>query len=226
MLSRLELGEQVRCADEVVGELADVVVDPAAKRVTHLVVKPHGAGGARLVPIELAELGGDEHAVSLRATTEEFGKLPNVERYASLRLGEDVAEEPGWDVGVKSVVSMPYDESPGFGGYVGMPPNVEVVYDEVPEGEAEIRRSSGVFTAGNEKEYVGHVEAFLVDDDRITHLVVRCGHIWKRRDVDVPITAVSGVESDELTVDLSKDEVAALPAHRVQRRLFHRHEEE
>ena len=222
MLSRLELGEQVRCAEEVVGELANVVVDPAAKRVTHLVVKPQNAGGARLVPIELADFV-DQHAISLRATIEEFGKLPNVERYASIGLGEDVKGEPGWDVGTRSVLSMPYDESPGFGGYVGMPPNVEVIYDEVPEGEAELRRSSAVVTSG--KDYVGHVEAFLVDGDQITHLVVRCGHLWKRRDVDVPIAAVSTVESDELTVDLTSDEVAALPSHRAHRRLFHRHDD-
>jgi sporulation protein YlmC with PRC-barrel domain len=221
MLSRLELGEQVRCAEELVGELADVVVDPAAKRVTHLVVKPHDAGGARLVPIELADLA-DEHAIALRATTEEFGKLPNVERYASVAQGEEVAGEPGWDVGTRSVLSMPYDESPGFAGYVGVPPNVEVIYDEVPEGEAELRRSSAVVTSG--KEYVGHIEAFLVEDDRITHFVVRCGHLWKRRDVDVPIASVKAVESDEVTVDLTNDEVAALPSHRV-RRLFHRHED-
>jgi sporulation protein YlmC with PRC-barrel domain len=218
MLSRLELGEQVRCAEEVVGELADVVVDPAAKRVTHLVVKPHDAGGARLAPIELADFA-DEHAIALRATTEEFRKLPNVERYASVGLGEEVAGEPGWDVGTRSVLSMPYDESPGFGGYVGTPPNVEVIYDEVPEGEAELRRSSAVVTSGN--DYVGHIEAFLVEDDRITHFVVRCGHLWKRRDVDVPITSVKAVESDEVTVDLTNDEVAALPSHRAHRRRFH-----
>ena len=219
MLSRLELGEQVRCADELVGELADVVIDPSAKRVTHLVVKPHDAGGARLVPIELADLS-DQHAISLRATTEEFGKLPNVERYASLAQGEEVAGEPGFDVGTRSVLSMPYDESPGFAGYVGTPPNVEVIYDEVPEGEAELRRSSAVVTSGN--EYVGHIEAFLVEDDQITHFVVRCGHLWKRRDVDVPIAAVKAVESDEVTVDLTNDEVAALPSHPAHRRLFHR----
>jgi sporulation protein YlmC with PRC-barrel domain len=222
MLSRLDLGEQVRCAEEVVGELADVVVDPAAKRVTHLVVKPHDAGGARLVPIELADFA-DQHAIALRATTEEFGKLPNVERYASVGLGEEVAGEPGWDVGTRSVLSMPYDESPGFAGYVGMPPNVEVIYDEVPEGEAELRRSSAVVTSG--KEYVGHIEAFLVDDDRITHFVVRCGHLWKRRDVDVPIASVKAVASDEVTVDLTNDEVAALPSHSTHRRLFHRKED-
>ena len=57
----------------MLGELADVVIDPTTKRVTHLVVQPHHEHGqARLVPIELAE-GGDEGQpeISLRCTVEE-----------------------------------------------------------------------------------------------------------------------------------------------------------
>ena len=51
---RLELDKPVLCEDREVGKLADLVVDPVAKRVTHLVVK-HDAGDSHLVPIELAE---------------------------------------------------------------------------------------------------------------------------------------------------------------------------
>ena len=53
---RLELGAPVRCTNEELGELADVVIDPVRKRVTHLVVQPrHEHGLARLVPVELVE---------------------------------------------------------------------------------------------------------------------------------------------------------------------------
>jgi hypothetical protein len=37
---RLALGSAVRCADGEAGVLADLVVDPRARRVTHLVVEP------------------------------------------------------------------------------------------------------------------------------------------------------------------------------------------
>ena len=53
---RLEIGNRVRCADGMYGELADIVIDPLEKRVTHLVVQSErGEGGARLVPIQLAK---------------------------------------------------------------------------------------------------------------------------------------------------------------------------
>jgi hypothetical protein len=36
---RLELGSRVDCTDESFGTLADVVIDPTSRRVTHLVVE-------------------------------------------------------------------------------------------------------------------------------------------------------------------------------------------
>ena len=42
---RLELGAPVRCTDEELGELADLVIDPVMKRVTHLVVNPRHEHG-------------------------------------------------------------------------------------------------------------------------------------------------------------------------------------
>ena len=43
---------EVTCSDVVCGELKRVVVDPVARALTHLVVKPrHGRGTGHLVPI-------------------------------------------------------------------------------------------------------------------------------------------------------------------------------
>jgi uncharacterized protein YrrD len=66
-------------------------------------------------------------------------------------------------------------------------------------------------------EYIGDVDGFLVDDDHITHFVLERGHLWGRREVTVPIGAVASVKSDVVTLSLSKDEVGALPSHRVHR---------
>jgi sporulation protein YlmC with PRC-barrel domain len=46
---RLELGSPVNCTDGPFGELAEIVIDPTKRRVTHLVVEPHG-GEALVVP--------------------------------------------------------------------------------------------------------------------------------------------------------------------------------
>src|SRR4029453_3152569 len=114
---RLELGSPVNCSDGPFGELADVVIDPTKRRVTHLVVEPHGDHGkSRLVPIELASEAGESAAISLGCSLEEAGKLEHVEEYAYIRLGESPDLEPEWDIGVENVLAQPYY---GYGAGVG-----------------------------------------------------------------------------------------------------------
>ena len=65
---------------------------------------------------------------------------------------------------------------------------------------------------------VGHVDGLLVDaDEQITHLVLEHGHLWGRREVAIPIGAITKVETDAVTLGLSKDEVGALEPTTVQR---------
>jgi len=105
----LELGRRVRCTDQTVGELADVVVDPVQRRLTHLVVKPHyGQGQARLVPIELAEPADDGRTISLRCRAAEVRDQPAVEELAYLRIDQAAVSHPDWDVGVPRVLALPY----------------------------------------------------------------------------------------------------------------------
>ena len=213
---RLELDKPVLCEDEEVGRLADLVVDPVAKRVTHLVVKPeHGVGASHLVPIGLVEPTEQVGGIALTCSRAELEALPPVEEFTYLRLGEVASNDPDWDVGVSDVLALPYYDSTGLAGPVEAVGDMGVVYDRVPKGEVELRRSSRVMAANG--DYIGDVDGFLVDDDHITHFVLERGHLWGRREVTVPIGAVASVKSDVVTLRLSKDEVGALPSHRVHR---------
>jgi sporulation protein YlmC with PRC-barrel domain len=214
---RLELDRPVLCEDEEVGRLADLVVDPVAKRVTHLVVKPkHGPGESHLVPIELVDPSEQVGGIGLTCSRAELDALPPVEEFAYLRVGEVATNDPNWDVGVSDVLALPYYDSTGLAGPVDAVGDMGVVYDRVPKGEVEVRRSSRVMSADG--HYLGDVDGFLLDDDdHITHFVLERGHLWGRREVTVPIGAVESVASDVVTVKLSKDEVGDLPSHKVHR---------
>jgi len=213
---RLELGRGVECADGMFGKLVDVVIDPTSKRVTHLVVEPvHEPWLVRLVPVGLATHGGDAgRAIALRATTEEVRRLPPVREVSYLRLDGFPVDDPDWDVGVEEVLALPY-----YAAYDLEPTPVDytVEYDRIPKHEVEIRRASAVESADGHR--VGHVDGLVVDsDDLITHFVLESGHPWERRELVVPIGSVARVETDEVTLTLTKEEVAALPSVVVRRR--------
>src|SRR3954466_12211814 len=97
---RLDLGSSVRCSDAAFGELADVIVDPISRRVTHLVVEPQGHHErARLVPIERVRPAGE--GLALDYSTAEVEALEPLHESAYLRAGEVVVTDPDWDIGTE-----------------------------------------------------------------------------------------------------------------------------
>ena len=52
---------------------------------------------------------------------------------------------------------------------------------------------------------------------QITHLLLERGHLWRRREVAIPMEAITKVETDSVTVGLTTRELGQLPsvpAHR------------
>ena len=85
------------------------------------------------------------------------------------------------------------------------------VNSNIPAGEEAVRRGAEVEATDG---LVGHVDEFLVDpaSERITHLVLRKGHLWGLRDVTIPASAIDRVVGDVVYLKLSKHEVGLLPA--------------
>jgi sporulation protein YlmC with PRC-barrel domain len=215
---RFELGSSVSCADGDFGELVDVVVDPVNNRVTHLVIKPHGFGGiSRLVPIEHVERapGGRAEPIRLALRSDQVHELEYVTEYASFTLGNVPKVDSGWDVGVESIVAMPSDEIGLSGGE--FLPAAGSQYDRIPAGEAELRHSTPI--RSTDGDYVGEMGGFLVDNvGKISDLVIERGHLWRRREVTIPIALVTQVQTDAVTINLSKADVRSLPSAKASRR--------
>jgi uncharacterized protein YrrD len=217
---RLELGTAVRCSDAKLGKLADVVVDPRAGRVTHLVVETGRLSRTpRLVPLELVGDGSDDEVV-LTCTVKQARALESAEGFACLRPGEldfDL-DDQRWDVGIERVLVPPANPDGDLGSYGAMSYDgtVSMVYDRIPKGEVEVRRGSVVVTADD--KVLGSVEAVVVDgSDRISHVVVTHGHFWNKRHVSVSMSDVTRVETDAVTTTLSKEEFQAIEGIRATR---------
>lgn len=218
---KLELNATVLLPNGIDAVLEDVVIDPAARRVSHVVVNiPHHAGGVRLVPIEaISESGGELHC------DRPIDELPAVEQTQFVELSTPIEVEGEWEVGVQDVSVLPYYRA----DFVGLeaPPwtfdsedNVEVTFHRIPKDRVEIRRRSEVVDA--EHETIGQVDGFIVDDtDHITHFVLERGHLWGRHDIAIPIGLVDSTKTDYVRLSITAQEVEALPRPKVHS-LWHR----
>ena len=84
-----------------------------------------------------------------------------------------------------------------------------VVHDVVPLGETDLQPGERVHALDGE---IGEVQGFLVDpnDNRVTHVLLREGHLWGRKEVSIPISAVTGVENG-IRLSITKKQVEDLP---------------
>ena len=80
------------CTDAPFGELADVVVDPLSRRVTHVVVQPHERLDARLVPVERARPA--ESGIALDCPRADLQALEPLSESAYLRVGQLPVSRP------------------------------------------------------------------------------------------------------------------------------------
>jgi sporulation protein YlmC with PRC-barrel domain len=203
-VTTLVIGSEAVGSDGYRGEVLAVVVDPAARTVTHLVVEPHGrAGLARLVPLELAELAGAEPGpIPLRCTEAEFMSLePAEETLAEFVPGYPDPVQllpPGWrDTGGPTA----------DGGTILRIPEKETV-DIVPPGEVEERRGDHVHATDGG---IGHLRGLRIDPGsrRVTHVLVREGHVWGHQDVDIPAEMVAGF-GDGIRLSVTRQQVRDL----------------
>lgn len=191
------IGVPARCSDGECGAVSRVVIDPVARRLTHIVVEPkHRQGLGRLVPLDLVISSDDE--VTLRCSVDEFEKLGMAEETDFL---PGTAFE-GYDG--QFVLPLPY--LPLGPGSTTLP----VTYDKLPLGEVGVRRGVRVHARDGE---IGRVEGLVIDpaDHFVTHVLLQEGHLWGREEVAIPISAVVGFEP-EIQLSITKQEVRDLPA--------------
>jgi sporulation protein YlmC with PRC-barrel domain len=211
MATEFTLGASVSCSDGVCGEVTRTILDPATRTVTHLVIEPrHHRAGGRLVPVELIEVGTGE--ITLRCGMAEFDQLEPAEEV-------ELAEGLDYDGGYGPDTVMGYGNVGGLGvggsasgmaigGDLGHSTPI-VTSDNVPEGESEVVRHERIHATDGE---IGRLKGFAVDpaDHRVTHVLLREGHLWGRKDVAIPVGAVASLD-DGIWLNITKKQVEELP---------------
>jgi len=195
-MEQFPIGAGVRCTDGVCGTLSRVVVDPVARKVTHLLVEPrHGHEPARLVPLALVNSAAGE--VRLSCTSAEFGRLDPGEETRFIETETDIPSYRSGDI-----VLWPHY------GYRGARGDL-VTSAAIPVGEVEVHRGEHVHATDGA---IGRVEGLVVDPEsgHITHVLLQKGHLLGHQDVAIPISTVTRIE-DGIEVNLTRRQVQDLP---------------
>lgn len=198
-VTQFALGTQAVCLDRPCGRLHRVVVDPATRVVTHLVIAPrHHPGFGRLVPLELVDDGGRQ--ISLRCTRDQFERLDAAEetelRPAGMYESDQVLSWAAASVGM------------GDEGDFGAELAHLVIHDTVPPGEVDVRWGECVHATDGD---VGRVQGLVVNPENhhVTHVLLQQGHLWGRKQVAVPVNLISSIQAG-IQLRISKEQVAAL----------------
>lgn len=90
---------------------------------------------------------------------------------------------------------------------------------QIPMGELTVRHGTCVEAKDG---FVGHVDEFVVNPENghITHMVMREGHLWGKKDVIIPLSAMSAMgntSEDTVFLKLDKHQITALPTFLVHR---------
>ena len=214
--TRFTIGARVSCSDGHCGEVRRVIIDPATDVVTHLVIQPgHRKEAARLVPCDLVETTDGE--IRLRCTRAEFDQLDHAEE-RELADEEDQHAGAGGQLGsglAYGASGEAYAQMGGPGELVDLGPMPmpehprTLVEDVVPLGEEQVRPGDKVHAVDGE---IGRVQGVLVNpgDDRVTHVLLAEGHLWGRKEVAIPVTAVTRVDQG-IRLNLTKEQVGDLP---------------
>ena len=208
----IPLNAQVECTDGVCGHSVYVLVDPLVDKVISLVVKETSSPNTEyIVPVDVISATIAD-TIQLRCSKAELEKMdPFIQtEYIAEKLPDRDFMYAGGVYGMGSYYYLPYVTPK-------VTVQVPVEHRQIPLGELAIRRGTRVEATDG---YVGKVDEFVVNpkNGHITHVVMREGHLWGKKDVIVPISAIGETREDTVILKLDKHQVESLPTFPVNRR--------
>jgi sporulation protein YlmC with PRC-barrel domain len=204
-LMDIPINVDVHCSDGIGGHSTILILNPVNEKVTHLVVTEKAFPNVRrLVPVDRI-VTSTPGKIQLNCSQAELAKMDPFEETNFIEAGKMESQIP-FD---RPYVAWPYS----INDYMPMP----LEHENIPAGEIAIRRYTPVQAADGQ---VGKVDEFLVDprNDVITHLVLREGHLWGKKDVTIPVSEIEKITGDAVILKLDKKAIAELPAIPVKRR--------
>ena len=208
----IPLQAQVECTDGVCGRSVYVLVNPVAEKVTHMVVREDASPNTEyIVPVETVSATIVD-TIQLRCSKAELKKMNH---FIQTEFVEEKVPSSGFLAGngmygMGSYYYLPYVTSDGKAYRVRE-------NQQIPPGELAVHRGTRVEAKDG---YMGKVDEFVVNkkNGNITHLVMREGHPWGRKDVIIPLSAMDKTLDGTMFLTLNKHEIESLPTFPMHRR--------
>jgi len=194
----------VHCTDGRFGKTTCVIIDPTTDDVTHVVVRSeHMPNPEYLVPIKfIAQTTPDR--IELNCSQAKVVTFDEFVEQEFIRVDAPVDQYVPGGYALWPYV-LPLDEK-----------FVEFVHERVPNGETALHRGATVAAVDGP---IGKVDELLIEpeDGHITHLVLREGHLWGKKDVVIPVSAIRKIKADTVFLKLGKKAIEAMPTIPIKR---------
>jgi sporulation protein YlmC with PRC-barrel domain len=201
----IPINVNVLCAGELCGRSTYLVINPVNERVTHVVVAEKVFPNIeRLVPVDQI-LASTPNSIQLRCNQADLSAMEAFEETEF--IGADHLESA-------LPYNAPYQVWP-YSMYDAMP--IPVEHEHIPAGEIAIRRGTSVIAKDGR---VGKIDEVLVDPENntITHIVLREGHLWGKKDITIPVSEIKEITEEAVYLKLDKKALEKLPAIPVNRK--------
>ena len=201
----IPLNAQVECTDGVCGRSVDVLINPVIDQVTHLVVREDATPNTEyIIPVDfVTETITD--TIRLRCSKAELEKM---DPFIKTMVIEEKVSGRTWAYGGGSI-------GRGTNYYLPYVTTEKTVYEsverqQIPPGELAVQRGTRVEATDG---YAGKVDEFVVNPENghITHLVMREGHLWGKKDVIIPLSAMGDTRGDTVFLKIDKHQIESLP---------------
>jgi hypothetical protein len=206
----------ISCIDGKSGKSSHIIINPLNQVITHIVVQSEGFLGSnkRLVSLDQIIVTTPQ-SIQLSCTKEE---LAGMEKFTEINYRNSGTAE------YESFGFLPEHLFDEFDAYVMWPYlypdpiiySLPVEDERIPAGEIAVRWGAEVEATDG---YIGRLDEFVIEptDRHITHIVLREGHFWNKKELTLPLSAIAEMDEDTVRLKLDKKTVKSLPAVSVKR---------
>lgn len=199
----IPVNDEIDCSDGPGGRVTCLMINPLKPQVTHLVVAERAFPYLkRLVPVQLLKDSPPGRS-SLDCTRSQLAIL---RPFHEIEYSQDDVPYFAYEGHMDKM--WPYDTTET------MP--IPVQLEIIPLSVVTIHRDALVKATNGR---VGQVVRFLIQPPSglITQLVLRQGHLWRKKEVTIPVSEIERIEKEIIYLKLDKRSLETLPAVPVRR---------